>query len=81
MVLMVRGAPVVVVCDQRFVAGQTSKCAYTGVSSSGAEIRFINDEEDEETVKAATPVEVVENGVGVVEVEVPLLAQEYDLGV
>ena len=79
MVLMVRGAPVVVVCEQRFHAGQTSKCAYTGVTSAGAEIRFINDEEDDETVKA-TPVEVVENGVGVVEVEVPLLAQEYVLG-
>ena len=48
MVLMVRGAPVVVVCDQRFVAGQTSKCAYTGVTSAGAEIRFMNDEEDDE---------------------------------
>jgi len=78
MVLMVRGAPVVVVCDQRFVAGQTSKCAYTGVTSAG-EIRFMSDEEDDETVKA-TPVEVVESGVGVVEVEVPLQAREYVLG-
>ena len=75
----------VIICDQTFVSGQNSKCAHTGVTVAGAEIRFL----DGSTVVASTALssmnDEVVGEVGFVEtvelgVPLSLAAGEYTLG-
>ena len=53
-VVLARG--VTIVCDRTFVVGRNSTCGYAGVTSAGAEIRFLD--EDTKRVVASTAIDV-----------------------